>query len=257
MLKDYIKSEKSKISVKNQYDAIKLLRDPLHKASCIGTIEKSFEVPGIWPIRYRSECVLNPDISSYLSTISNKNKDEDPPERITSPLNTLIEPISDNLITEPISPSNIFITGPISPSKNLITNTQINITINSPTKNLSIYPSSSGEMNITTTSPLKMTEFDDSGVIDFIPNMKYNSVGNYITQFMNESRTNNKLLLQIVSELGKFSERLDAIELNQELSKTKKHKISISGGATLTAEEIEPEIKKRKLNRLEKKSSKC
>ena len=73
MLKDYIKSEKSKISVKNQYDAIKLLRDPLHKASCIGTIEKSFEVPGIWPIRYRSECVLNPDISSYLSTISNKD----------------------------------------------------------------------------------------------------------------------------------------------------------------------------------------
>ena len=61
ILKEEIRKAKNTSRFQNvntKWDLIKFIRGPLYHACCYDTIEDSFRIAGVWPIRYKEECVI-------------------------------------------------------------------------------------------------------------------------------------------------------------------------------------------------------
>ena len=141
ILKDGIRSELLKVREKTgllaKSDIPALLEDPWRKATCRGTILSSFEIPGIYPLKYKFDLLFKSN-SEKLKTILNSelactSKKEEIITPSTATINLPTQFISTSTVnfalSDPFSSNNVVLPNPFSFNNN--TSSVFNSTYNS------------------------------------------------------------------------------------------------------------------------------
>lgn len=72
-LKCNIRKYKNKIQIKNQYDFIHMMETPLYLTSNPDIIQTSFRISGVWPLKFREECIISDNIQESNNFSSTQN----------------------------------------------------------------------------------------------------------------------------------------------------------------------------------------
>jgi hypothetical protein len=241
VLKSYIKTEKTKFKIKEKWDSLKLLRDPLHKASTVGTIEESFSIPGVWPLRYKEEAIIHSDLQTYLCSLYGKESES--PERVTSPSVPALPGVTNS--------SNTLIYDVISPTL-FDTSTSI---VNTSTYNV-ISPTFPILLD-TSASVINKSSYDTTSPSDYTQSQEWFSNNERSLIEINPQKTIVPRLIlekfnQVYSVIEEFDNKLEDLRQDKERRHNQRVRIDLTGGGAVTSETYNEAVEKKKLIRLEK-----